>query len=243
MMYTRYRLASQMAPGKRVLEVGCGSGQGFGLVGGAAARVMGGDYSLPLLRRARAHYGARFPLVGLTAERLPFRAAAFDVVLCFEASYYIRDAPAAFGEMTRVLRPGGDILFVNANPERPDFITSPHSTHYHTADEFRSTLSALGLEVTVEGAFPLDAGASGVRAIPAVLASAARRLLARLHLIPRTLRGRARLKRLISSRLTPVPPELSSDLAHEAPRTPVPPGPVSGYKVLYVSARKPRPSR
>lgn len=239
MIYTRYRVASRLAAGRRVLEVGCGAGQGLGLVGSAAEAVIGGDYSLALLRSGRAHYGSRFPLVCLSAERLPFASATFDTVLCFEASYYVPDMALAFREIVRVLRGAGTVLFVNANPERPDFITSPHSTHYHTADECRSALSALGLKVQVEGAFPVDATGSGTRSRAlSVARSAARRVLEGLHLVPRTLRGRARLKRLIYGRLREVPAELAEGFGEEAARTPVTPGPVTGFKVLYVTARK-----
>src|SRR5207244_13479287 len=89
MIATRYHVAADLARGKRVLELACGSGQGLGLVGRAAARLVGGGLSAPLLRQARVHYGGRVPLVRLSAESLPFAAGAFDVALCFEASYYI----------------------------------------------------------------------------------------------------------------------------------------------------------
>src|SRR6266550_3907918 len=71
MMYTRYRWAADLARGRRVLELACGSGQGLGLLG-QAARLVGGDVSRPLLRAARTHYGRRVSLARLSAERLPF---------------------------------------------------------------------------------------------------------------------------------------------------------------------------
>jgi SAM-dependent methyltransferase len=230
MMYTRYRWAADLAQGRRVLELACGSGQGLGLLGRAAARLVGGDVSRPLLRAARTHYGRRFSLARLSAERLPFASAAFDVVLCFEASYYMPRMADTFRDIARVLAPAGVAVFVNANPERPDFIASPHSIHYHTADEFRAALGALDLDVTVEGAFPLERGDGAL--------SVARRVLERLGLVPRTLAGRARLKRLIYGRLTKLPPELPEGFAAVAPRVAVGPGPVRDFKVIYVIGRK-----
>lgn len=242
MMYTRYSLAARAAHGKRVLELGCGAGQGLAMLGAAAAVVVGGDYSQALLNSARSHYRSRFPLVRLSADHLPFTAAAFDLVLCFEASYYVPDMTLGFTEMVRVLRPGGAVLFVNANPERPDFISSPHSVHYHTADEFRAALAALGLEVEVEAGFPLEVrGAGAGAAFGGRILSFARRLLEGLHLVPTTLRGRARLKRLIYGKLDVVPAELGQGFAQEAPRQPVATGPVREFKILYVTARKPVP--
>ena len=238
MMYTRYHVAAELARGKRVLEVACGSGQGLGLVGRSAAQLVGGDVSRPLLRAARAHYGRRVPLAGLSAERLPFADAAFDVVLCFEASYYIPHVDETFREIARVLAPGGTALFVNANPERRDFIKSPHSVHYHTADQFRAALESVGLMVTVEGAFPVDPGGVAASRLTRRIASAARVVLGALGLVPSTLRGRARLKRLVYGRLLEVPTELGPGFATDAPRLAVRRGPVPGFKVIYVTARK-----
>ncbi len=240
MMYTRYAHAARLAAGRRVLELGCGSGQGFGLLGARARSIVGGDLSLPLLRGGRGHYGARWPFVRLTADALPFRAGSFDLVLFFEASYYVPDMERAFDDIARVLAHGGLFLIVNANPERPDFIRSPHSVHYHGADSFRQALELRGLRVEVAAAFPVDPPASGAAArLKAAAFSGARRVLETLGLVPKTLRGRARLKRLVYGRLLEAPPELPEDFAPAAPLTGVAPGPVTGFKVLYVTAAKP----
>ncbi|MGH7546735.1 MAG: class I SAM-dependent methyltransferase [Gemmatimonadales bacterium] len=240
MMYTRYTYAAELARGRRVLELGCGSGQGLGLVGRTAARLVGGDLSSPLLRAAQAHYGGRFPLARLSAERLPFADGAFDLVLLFEASYYVPHMDAAFREIARVVVRGGVAVFVNANPERPDFIASPHSVHYHTADEFRAAFGAVGFVVTVEGAFPVEARtARGPARWVGALVSLARWILQKLALVPRTLQGRARLKRVVYGKLRRLPPELPPGFAEVAPRVPLVPGPARDFKVIYVTARRP----
>jgi len=46
----------------------------------------------------------------VSREFLPFPPDSFDVVLCTQAFYYADDAPAAAGELRRVLRPGGTAL-------------------------------------------------------------------------------------------------------------------------------------
>lgn len=234
MMYTRYALAARAGAGKRVLELGCGAGLGLGLVASRARLTVGGDYSAALLGTGRQHYGARIPLVRLSAEQLPFRNASYDVVLFFEASYYIPDMDKALDEIARILAPSAELIFVNANPERPDFVASPFSTHYHTADEFRAALSRRGFTVSVEGAFPVKAGGGIVSRIAGVVLPLARQVLTALHLVPRTLKGRARLKRLLYGKLLPIPAEIPEGFASEATRVPVGAGVVGGYKVIYV---------
>jgi SAM-dependent methyltransferase len=239
MIATRYHFAAELAQDKRVLELACGSGMGLGLIGRSAAWLVGADISASLLGQAQTHYRGRVPFVRLSAESLPFADGAFDVVLCLEASYYVPRMDLAFREIARVVAPGGTAVFVNANPERPDFIKSPHSLHYHSADEFRAQLGDRGFSITGEGAFPVEARAKSRRArwIGAAT-SLTRRALEILGLVPRTLRGRARLKRLVYGKLRLLPPELPEGFAERAERKALAPGAVRDFKVIYVTARK-----
>ena len=91
MVYTRYAIASDLARGRRTLEIGCASGVGLGLMASAASAVFGGDIHLPMLQQARAHYGDRIPLTQFSATALPFRERSFGLVLFLEATYYVRD--------------------------------------------------------------------------------------------------------------------------------------------------------
>jgi SAM-dependent methyltransferase len=240
MMYTRYEYATRFANGQSVLELGCGAGQGLGLLARSAATVVGGDFSEALLRDARAHYRDRFPLVRLSADHLPFAQGSFDLVLLFEASYYVPDMNRAFDELARVLRPGGRVIFVNANPDRADFISSPHSVHYHSADEFRRALESRGFAVTVEGAYPVQSSSKGGLAsrVAGPLFGLARQALELFHLTPKTLRGRARLKRLVNRRLIEVPAELREGFAAVEQRVALPAGSAPGFKVIYVTAQR-----
>jgi hypothetical protein len=152
----------------------------------------------------------------------------------------VADVDRGFDEIARVLAPGGTALFVNANPERPDFIRSPHSVQYHSAEQFRDALSRRGFEVEVEGAFPVEHSVGHGSGATIRLMALARRILEGLGLVPRNLRGRARLKRLVYGKQRAVPAELADGFGSIAPRTRVANGHAGGYKVLYVTARLPR---
>src|SRR2546427_9416346 len=89
MLYTRYHFAADHCLGKVVLEVACGAGQGLGYLAKKAKLVVGGDYTENLLRVAQRSYNRRVPLLHLDAHALPFRDSSFDVVLLYEAIYYL----------------------------------------------------------------------------------------------------------------------------------------------------------
>lgn len=239
MIATRYALAAELAKGRRTLELACATGHGLGLVARSARELVGVDINAPMLARARAHYGNRIALVRGSGTELPFPDGMFEFVLCLEATYYMPDFDRCLDEIGRVTAPGARLLFVNANPERPDFIRSPFSRHYHSADEFRALLTARGWSVETSAAYPIHAPRNDARGrVTSVVRTSARRVLEGLHLVPGTLAGRARLKRLMGKKLQPVPAEITESFGSRAPISPVPPGSVRGYQVIFVTAQR-----
>ena len=100
----------------RVLEIGCGRGIALPALERwcRPVRLVGLDPDRALLAEARAHTSARAcraELVEGDVRRIPFPAAAFDLVVDFGTCYHIDHPDRALREIARVLRPGG--LFVH----------------------------------------------------------------------------------------------------------------------------------
>ncbi|MFI5371921.1 MAG: class I SAM-dependent methyltransferase [Candidatus Eisenbacteria bacterium] len=98
-----------------VLELGVGAGATFQFYPHAVRRLTGLDVSRAMLDRARSlAVGLRFPvdLVEVDFQTLSFRDSAFDTVVCSLALCGIPDPPCLFGEIRRVLRPGGRLLAI-----------------------------------------------------------------------------------------------------------------------------------
>jgi ubiquinone/menaquinone biosynthesis C-methylase UbiE len=105
--------------GRDVLEVGCGRGGGASFL--ARYHRPGRLVAVDLAPRAVALARARFAVPGLSfevgdAERLPFAAATFDAVVNIESSHCYGRIGAFFGEVRRVLRPGGAFLYADFRP-------------------------------------------------------------------------------------------------------------------------------
>jgi SAM-dependent methyltransferase len=97
-----------IAPGMRVLDVGCGPGAlTRALVGRLGAGfVSAAEPSEPFAQACRE----RLPGVEVAvapAEELPFDAGRFDAALSQLVVNFMGDAPRGVREMTRVTRPGG----------------------------------------------------------------------------------------------------------------------------------------
>src|SRR5262245_57194681 len=113
-----------VAPGERVLDVGCGTGH----AALAAARVVGpsgvvvrADLAAPLLdlARAKAHEEGlqHVEFVEGDFRTLGYPDGAFDVVLCSFAIFLVPDMPGALAELWRTVAPGGRLGVTSWGPD------------------------------------------------------------------------------------------------------------------------------
>jgi SAM-dependent methyltransferase len=67
---------------------------------------------LATARRLQERFGPRFPLIHANAERAPFAAASFDVVVSEYGASIWCDPYAWIPEAARLLRPDGELIFL-----------------------------------------------------------------------------------------------------------------------------------
>jgi malonyl-CoA O-methyltransferase len=109
----------QVGAPKRILEIGTGTGSGAAVLKARFpdAQITGVDLSPEMVRIAQTKVdGVTF--VPADASRLPFADGSFDLVAQ-------NNVPVYFGEITRVLEPGGQILITSTfGPATPYY--TPH---------------------------------------------------------------------------------------------------------------------
>ena len=106
-----------VAPGERVLEVGCGSGaitRAIATRVGPTGHAVGLDQSPALLAIASelatsAGLADRIVFKVGDARRLPFEDACFDAVLAVTVLSHVPSGESAIPEFVRVVRPGGRV--------------------------------------------------------------------------------------------------------------------------------------
>lgn len=104
--------------GARLLDLGAGMG-GFAVAAALhGARVTVSEYNLAYcqITQLRAErYGLALPILNGAGEHLPFTAAQFDVVVCWDVIEHVQDPQAVLAEISRVLRPGGKLFLTVIN--------------------------------------------------------------------------------------------------------------------------------
>jgi SAM-dependent methyltransferase len=98
--------ATGIGPGRRVLDLGCGSGEFCALVLARGADASGVDAAEGMIAVARRRApGADLRVGGM--ERIPWADDRFDVATAFNALQFAADSAGALAEARRVVRPGG----------------------------------------------------------------------------------------------------------------------------------------
>lgn len=231
----RYYWASDYCRGKDILEVACGTGQGAGYLNSLAESYRAGDYSGEILKIARAHYGDRIVFQQFDAQEMPFLDKSLDVVLLFEAIYYIPSVKRFVEECRRLLRTGGKVLIVTANKDLFDFNPSPHSYTYLGVKELGELFCAQGFQVECFGSTPVGTLSWRQKVLRPV-----KKFVINSGLMPKTMAGKKLLKRLVFGSLVPMPAEISTGMIHYEPPTTLASGQADYlHKVIYCVASLP----
>lgn len=114
--FSAYRRRVVASAQGRVLEIGIGSGLNLPFYADAANPILGLDPSAKLLTMARADHPRTatrsIVLIEGSAETIPLEDKSIDTVVTTWTLCTIPDVIAALQEMRRVLKPSGDLLFV-----------------------------------------------------------------------------------------------------------------------------------
>ncbi|MEW2916302.1 class I SAM-dependent methyltransferase [Ruegeria sp. ANG10] len=123
-----------LQPGMRVLDIGCGTGASSVRAAesvGESGHVLAADFSQPFLDRA----GQRATEKGLSnidlqhadAQTHPFVEADRDAMISRFGVMFFEDTVAAFANMARALKPGGEMTFAAWGPlDRNPWFKTPH---------------------------------------------------------------------------------------------------------------------
>ena len=228
----RYNWASSLSKSKDVIEVACGTGQGLSLIQKDALSLKACDISAEMISIAKATYKEdSIELHASDAETLPFSNNSADIIILFEAIYYINDISKFMTEVNRVLRPNGELLISTANSDLYDFNPSPYSTKYFGAKGLYDLLSEYNYKVELFADIPLRN-----TTIKQKLFRFIKYLAVRLKLMPKTMRGKKIFKKIVFGDLIQMPYKLNPNTNFNGFNKIIP-KPNFSYKVILAKAK------
>lgn len=118
--------ALRLPGGSLVLDLACGTGDLCRGLVDRGYRAVGFDFSAGMLAAART----RAPLVQADVLRLPLPDGCADGATSGFALRNVTDLAAFFGEMARVVRPGGRIALLDASQPEHAILRAGHSLYF-----------------------------------------------------------------------------------------------------------------
>lgn len=116
----RYFWAAALVPNRRVLDAGCGMGEGSAILArGGASEVVGVDTATAVLDAGRPLMPAGVSLRQGELTDLPFPDGTFDLVVCFDAFERAERPEVLLDELVRVVDERG-VLATSARVGAPD---------------------------------------------------------------------------------------------------------------------------
>jgi ubiquinone/menaquinone biosynthesis C-methylase UbiE len=213
-LYQRYKFAHSFCKKREVLEVACGGGMGLGYLAKVAEKVVGGDIDRNILKYPIEHYKGRdkIELREFDAQNLPFDDESFDVVILYEAIYYVAKPEEFISEAHRVLKKNGVLLICTVNKDWSDFNPSSYSTKYFSATELYSLLNQKFSKIELFGAFPVQKKGIINKVVSFIKGTAVS-----FNLIPKTMKGKEVFKRIFFGKLLTLPAEIDEGVAEYSP--------------------------
>jgi len=154
-------LTRALAPGARVLDVGCGRGVILGPLADQGFEVHGVEVSAEAARGADPRARIR---IAATLADAGFEAASFDEVVIWHVLEHLADPRATLAEAHRILRPGARLVVAVPNFSSLQARSSgaawfhldlPRHLYHFPVSALRQLLAATGFEVESEHHFSL----------------------------------------------------------------------------------------
>jgi len=145
------QMIAAQAPGRRLLEVGCGAGFFLKAAERAEWRVEGIELSAEASGFAAGRL--QLPIRRERAEDAPIEAGSFDAAVMFDVIEHLFDPRAVLSAIARALAPGGTLVMTTPNFDSASryllgvdwAVLSPlEHMYYFTEDSLRRQLAATG---------------------------------------------------------------------------------------------------
>jgi len=141
--------------GKRILDVGAGTGRLAMRLSRLGAKITALDISSEMLGVLRTKSQNLIETVLGDAEDLPFPDNSFDIVISTFHIVHLKDLKRFFDQVYRVLKVDGEFLVTNINQKRPPEVKTKEGvieieSYYHRPEKVKEVMEELAFGIEQE---------------------------------------------------------------------------------------------
>ena len=167
------------------------------------------------------------------AHEFPHEDNSKDVIIIFEAIYYLNSFKKFINECKRVLRKNGILLIATANKDLYDFNPSPFTYKYYGVTELNSILRKNGFETNCYG----HLSTYSVSIIQKLLRPI-KKIAINLNIVPKSMTAKKILKKIVFGGLVSLPHEIKEGmLDFKKPKKLCDSEPNKEFKVILCEAK------
>ncbi len=148
----KYEFAKKYIQNKAVLDLGCSTGRGLGLMSECANLVVGLDVNEEAVNIANEQYRGndKIKLVLGNAEKFSYDIGKFDTILIYQ-TIYLLNVDEVISNVKKILNKNGYVIVMSINPDRADFSPAKYAVKYHKIDELSELFRKNGFETKIYG--------------------------------------------------------------------------------------------
>ena len=200
--FQRYLFAKSYIKGGKLIEIGCGGGQGLNLLIDVSDEILGYDIDENNIKICKKNYNdiEKITFVHNDVEKIKFKQNTIQTFLLFETIYYINDHDSFFNNLNRALKEGGKIIICTANKNWHAFNPSPFSTRYFSTRELYELGKKHHFHVEMFNSFP-----DKPKNIKGEIVNLVKRFAIQFGLIPKTMKAKLFFKKIFSGEMVFIP--------------------------------------
>ena len=214
--FQRYFFAKSFHKNGKLIEIGCGGGQGLNLYLNPNTEIIGYDINQKNIDICKHSYNNEkgISFFKEDVEKLNFKPNSIATVLIFETVYYLKNTEKFFQMLHDSLKPKGKIIICSANKDWHSFNPSPFSTKYLSLKELHDLGKQCSFEVETFVSFPDKSSTVFDKIIKTI-----KRIAVKFRLIPKTMKGKLLLKKIFSGKMCLMPEKFTNDTDDYIPPT------------------------
>ena len=214
--FQRYCFAKNLASNGKIVEIGCGGGQGLNLFLEVSNNIIGYDINKNNIETCNKTYKneTRINFFQQDAEKLKFEKNSVNTFLIFETNYYLKNQEIFFKNLYEALEKDGKVIVCSANKDWHSFNPSPFSTKYLSLKELHDLGKQCSFEVETFISFPDKSSTVFDKIIKTI-----KRIAVKFRLIPKTMKGKLLLKKIFSGKMCLMPEKFTNDTDDYIPPT------------------------